>query len=189
MRLCQHPEGCLHYCESGTEMCATHNHLERKKSRDEEKEKHKRSRQQELSKQRDERYRANERKRQTEARDRNRTTGSIEELQRCNGPKDSSRPKGKIRVRSPRRAAEERRYNKRVKEWLQEPENEVCRVCQGEQEEMPNRATECHHMKSRIGALLMDERYWLPICRMHHIFITEHSLWAIQNRYSLPRNH
>jgi len=39
-------------------------------------------------------------------------------------------------------------------------------------------ASECHHMRGRNGKLLMDERYWLPVCRKCHRFLTEHSKLA-----------
>lgn len=34
--------------------------------------------------------------------------------------------------------------------------------------------TDCHHIRGRNGDLLLDERYWLPVCRQCHDFIGEH---------------
>lgn len=49
------------------------------------------------------------------------------------------------------------------------------------------RATEIHHMAGRTGKLLMDQKYWLPVCRSAHVKITTDSKWAIEKGYSLPR--
>lgn len=50
------------------------------------------------------------------------------------------------------------------------------------------KASEIHHMMGRIGKLLMDQRYWLPVCRTAHVKITTDSKWAISMGYSIPRN-
>jgi hypothetical protein len=34
-------------------------------------------------------------------------------------------------------------------------------------------ATECHHVRGRIGRLLLDRRFWLPVCLEHHRRIHE----------------
>jgi hypothetical protein len=59
-------------------------------------------------------------------------------------------------------------------------------------------ATDVHHMKGKVGyadkwardngiPLLIDKRFWLPVCRTSHIKITDNSSWAEANGYSLPR--
>lgn len=65
-----------------------------------------------------------------------------------------------MRRRTPKRAAEERRYLKRSREWL---DGQVCagygivEGCNG----LPDTV---QHLKGRRGALLLDERYWLALC-------------------------
>lgn len=48
-------------------------------------------------------------------------------------------------------------------------------------------AKEIHHMRGRIGELLLDERWWLPVSHKAHAEITNKPKWAIANGYSLPR--
>ena len=47
--------------------------------------------------------------------------------------------------------------------WFALPENRTCRWpgC-------TRKATDLHHSRGRIGALLLDERFWKPLCRRHH---------------------
>ena len=96
---------------------------------------------------------------------------------------------GRLRVRSKKRQKEETQYNKRVKEW--KLENPFCKACihifghvaQPDQwygdrypgpVMVPHRTDDCHHMARRHGKLLMDERWWLPVCRWAHDWIHEH---------------
>lgn len=164
-------ESCTNFTRNPrVNYCSSCESEQRKKIRDEEKEKHKRSRAIQVSERMAERARAK---------------------QRANSQKDSEGLRRKdiqakgggkpIRTRSLSRAKQERQYNKRVKEWLLE--HEMCQVCN----ESP--ATECHHQKGREGNRLLDERYWLPVCRSCHHYITTDSAEAIRQGYSLPRNH
>lgn len=36
------------------------------------------------------------------------------------------------------------------------------------------RHVDCHHTRGRIGALLMDQRFWKPLCRRHHEWVHAH---------------
>lgn len=45
-------------------------------------------------------------------------------------------------------------------------------------------AVDIHHMKGRVGKLLLDERYWLPVSRKGHIKIENNPLWAKEMGYS-----
>lgn len=86
-----------------------------------------------------------------------------------------------MRNRTRERAKEERAYNKRVKQWKRE--NTHCKACDQLMLYRPGRpvirrTADCHHIRGRNGALLMDERYWLPVCRQCHDFITEHGKLA-----------
>lgn len=51
-----------------------------------------------------------------------------------------------------------------------------------------------HHQMGRVGfaddkeiPLLLDTRYWIPVCRIAHNWITEHSKEAIEQGYSFSR--
>lgn len=48
-------------------------------------------------------------------------------------------------------------------------------------------ATEIHHMKGRVGSLLTDTKYFLPVCRDAHQRIELNPEWAKENGYSLNR--
>ena len=72
-----------------------------------------------------------------------------------------------IKSRTNKRAAEERQYRKEVAEWIK---GRCCFGCQygfGGGIRI-KAATECHHSRGRIGKLLLDKRYWVPLCRDCH---------------------
>jgi hypothetical protein len=85
----------------------------------------------------------------------------------------------KIRYRTAKRAREESKYQvRRIIFLLNNPK---CAV-------FPQlRATEVHHQKGRIGDLLLDERFWLPVSQKAHDKITRESAWAEENGYTLSR--
>jgi hypothetical protein len=74
------------------------------------------------------------------------------------------------------------------KPWLALPENQAC-ACR---EELgcckPGTKLEVHHMAGRNNKLLIDTRWWLPVCRTAHRKITDDSAWAIEQGYSVKRN-
>lgn len=78
---------------------------------------------------------------------------------------------------STKRAAQQREYLKRRAAFL---DGKICPVT-GEQ------ATEIHHMKGRVGLLLTDERYWIPVSREGHLKIELNPVWAKEKGYSLSR--
>jgi ribosomal protein L37E len=54
--------------------------------------------------------------------------------------------------------------------------------------------TQIHHQMGRVGfadekeiPLLLDVRYWIPVCQDAHQWITEHSKEAIEQGYSFNR--
>jgi len=75
----------------------------------------------------------------------------------------------KILHRTLKRAAQERIYLRRVREWLEIPGNEYCRVYRS----LP--ASQCHHVRGRNNTLLLDERFWLPVSDLGHRWIHERS--------------
>ena len=48
-------------------------------------------------------------------------------------------------------------------------------------------SSEVHHMKGRIGDLLFDTRFFLPVCRAHHNYIENHPRESYEAGYSLKR--
>lgn len=40
----------------------------------------------------------------------------------------------------------------------------ICAICLARGLPCPNAATEVHHIRGRLGALLFDKRYWAPSC-------------------------
>jgi hypothetical protein len=56
-----------------------------------------------------------------------------------------------------------------VELWKWKPENERCRFpgCGKPMED-------CHHIRGKLGPLLMDQRFWTPVCRFHHWWIGAH---------------
>ncbi|QNS40152.1 hypothetical protein H0S70_06985 [Chryseobacterium manosquense] len=81
---------------------------------------------------------------------------------------------------SKKRQQEIREYTIKRLQFLAQPENLKCPIT-GE------RATEIHHMRGRIGSLLLDTRYWLAVSRNGHRRIEENPEWAKENNYSLNR--
>lgn len=85
-----------------------------------------------------------------------------------------------ISIRSVKRMAEERLYDKKKKEYLTEHIRCEVKGC--------NRVSEqLHHRKGRIGKLLYDERFFMAVCRAHHRIIEDNPDEAKNNGYSLSR--
>lgn len=62
-------------------------------------------------------------------------------------------------------------YNQEVKKWLKGKTCAVFPFCVVYQR--PNPATQCHHLRGRVGSLLMDKRFWLPVSAEGHNWIHE----------------
>lgn len=85
-------------------------------------------------------------------------------------------------------------YAKKKKVWLRG------KKCQGK---FPHNCTiqydlTCHHMQGRIGyadewavennmPLMLDERFWMPLCLEAHRYIEEHPKFAYEHQYSFKR--
>lgn len=91
--------------------------------------------------------------------------------------KDKPKP---IPRRSKKRIIEELQYNADVKVFLGKPENQICPVT-GE------KTTEVHHKRGRIGALLLDQRFWLAVSRKGHQRIENEPEWAKEMGFSQSR--
>ena len=124
-------------------------------------------------------YRKQIRDEEREAKKRAKALESCNRLQR-NSNKDS-KPNGKqkrINPVSEKRAKQVRQYNKEVKEWKKD---KSCALCGA----VP---VDCHHQLGKENELLLDRRFWLPLCRDHHRYFTDNSREAIELGISLPRN-
>lgn len=75
----------------------------------------------------------------------------------------------RIKPVSDKLAAAKRVYNARVKEWLVGKPCAVYRT-------IP--ATQCHHQRGRIGRLLLDDRFWIPVSAAGHARIGSNPEWA-----------
>lgn len=103
------------------------------------------------------------------------------------------KPRRYIRRRTVKRAAEERRYRARVKEWLMLPENRWCAVTAalrraalhawfttrdadkaGKWHTGLQPANQCHHSHGRVGRLLLYEPWWVAVSDWGHQWIQDH---------------
>jgi hypothetical protein len=79
---------------------------------------------------------------------------------------------------SKRTAKLKREYGKAVRSWKT---GRLC-TCAGLKGDegkficarLPHPATDCHHHRGRLGSLLMDQQFWVPVCARAHRFIHEH---------------
>lgn len=75
---------------------------------------------------------------------------------------------GAKRPKPSSRAADEKRYRERVKEWL--IENPACFAFWRDVNCDPH-ATQVHHKHGRVGNLLLKESLWVPVCARGHAWI------------------
>jgi hypothetical protein len=85
----------------------------------------------------------------------------------------------RIRQVSAQRRTENAAYNIRVLAWkLEHPWCKACfPIAVFLEIHWANVAPtkDCHHMAGKEGKLLMDEKWWLPVCRKCHDWIGDHS--------------
>ena len=80
--------------------------------------------------------------------------------------KTRTRSAGKVRRVSKVQAARNRRYAVIRNEFMARSENWNCAFsC------CPNRATQVHHQRGKLGDLLFDTRFWHPVCGETHAWI------------------
>lgn len=90
------------------------------------------------------------------------------------------RPK-RPKFRSDKRAEQEAQYSIDRRVFLDKPENQFCAVYPWLE------STQVHHMKGKIGDLLLDQRWWLGVSDEGHKKIESEPLWAKEEGYSLSR--
>lgn len=87
-----------------------------------------------------------------------------------------------IKRRSEKRAKQEREYIKENKIYLEEhPYCEAKVQCHG------MLSSQVHHKKGRIGDLLLNKEFWLPVCGQCHDWIENNPLEAKEKGLSLSR--
>ena len=71
---------------------------------------------------------------------------------------------------TPTRANQKRQYRKRVAVWKL---GKHCAYpgCPRVFQRMFD--LDCHHSRGKLGPLLLDERYWIPLCRPHHDWVRD----------------
>lgn len=87
----------------------------------------------------------------------------------------------RIPYRSKKRKDESAVYSVNRIVFLNKPQNKWCPVYPY------SRATEVHHKKGRIGALYLDENFWLAVSERGHKKIELNPIWAKEKGYSLLR--
>jgi hypothetical protein len=70
-------------------------------------------------------------------------------------------------------------YSRLKAEFLKK--NPMCKVYKDK------KATTIHHMKGRIGDLLLDTKYWIGVSMEAHDEIEKNPAWAKEKGYSLSR--
>lgn len=85
-----------------------------------------------------------------------------------------------IKKVSDKRKIENLKYKVLRIEFLSKTENQKCPIT-------GKPTTDIHHMKGRIGSLLLDTRYWVALSREGHKFVEENPEWARKNGFSLNR--
>lgn len=97
-------------------------------------------------------------------------------------PKVSQKPpfklKKAIKPRSKKRAKEEAQYNREVKVW------KVGKMCAVYPDK---KAVDCHHIRGREGAMLLEQKFWLPVSREGHRKIENNPEWARSQGFIINR--
>jgi hypothetical protein len=89
----------------------------------------------------------------------------------------------RISPRSPKRSKQEAEYSKLRKEFLTKHP-----MCQAHLPQVCTQvSTDVHHMKGRIGDLLLDQAHWLSVCRGCHYWIEMRPQAAKELGFSINR--
>ena len=60
-------------------------------------------------------------------------------------------------------------YAKKAIKWKAGKRCSICGYAKG---------IDVHHTRGRLGKLLLDERYWVALCRLHHAQVHAYPGWA-----------
>jgi len=94
-------------------------------------------------------------------------------------PAEAKKPV-KIKAVSEKRKSQNKEYTKVRKQFLIEHPRCQVRGCNKVSEEI-------HHRRGRTGDLLTDPKFFLAVCRDHHMEIEQDPVWAKEQGYSLSR--
>jgi hypothetical protein len=94
-----------------------------------------------------------------------------------------------IRRATPKRASERAKYSRRC--VIFKREHPWCMACITLWPEPPviRWTVDVHHKMGCEGNLLLDERYWMPICRAHHDYFEDHGREARELGFVLDRDY
>lgn len=87
-----------------------------------------------------------------------------------------------IRQVSDKRMEQLKNYSGEVKAYKKKNNN-----CEVRLQGCSKLTTDVHHMKGRLGSNLMDQRYWIAVCRNCHRWIEEHPKSAKKLGFSSSR--
>jgi hypothetical protein len=97
-----------------------------------------------------------------------------------------------LRRESPAMAKRRRQYTLQRSVWIRKIENQKCAICKKEFVDGQRKffdigiTVDVHHMRGR-GRYYLDESTWLPTCRHHHAWVTEHHAQAVALGWSHSR--
>lgn len=101
------------------------------------------------------------------------------------GKPEPAKCKRFLRPVSKRRQEVNRQYRSKVREYLKRYPK--CRLSYEWALGCSPHATEVHHIRGRAGGLLMNDAYWLAVCREAHNWIHRHPKLAQANGWlALP---
>ena len=90
-------------------------------------------------------------------------------------PDRATKQRARIHPVSKSRAARLGVYRRQVAAWRKRQENRTCRY-PGCGRQKPD----VHHSRGRSGVLLLEEQFWIPLCREHHVWVGDHPFEARQ---------
>lgn len=99
--------------------------------------------------------------------------------------KHSYKPTSKkpLAPRSAKRAKQESEYSNKRKIFMS-----AHPMCQANISGLcTSNSTDIHHVKGRVGALLLDEMHWMSVCRTCHQWIETNAIEATQLGYRISK--
>ena len=81
--------------------------------------------------------------------------------------KREQKPRKRVNPMSKKRQAQSREYVRKAAEFKRR--NQSCKA--GIASNCSHKTKDVHHQRGRVGSLLLDQRYWIPVCRECHDWI------------------
>ncbi len=96
-------------------------------------------------------------------------------------PAPKKEPVAIKKVANSRKEAE-KQYRQKAKKFRQE--HPLCEI----KSSVCTRKTQgVHHVKGRLGDLLLDEKYWKGACNACNSYVESHPVWAIENGHKISK--